>query len=623
MDRPLHLLPVPRSLERLSGTHQLREATTVSGGSDAARGRVLQSLALRSEVRAAHGDPPAPIELRMVSELPAEGYRLHIAPNRIELEAGSAQGLLWAAGALDQILCQRGRELPCLRIEDWPDFPVRGYMLDISRDRVPTSSALQELVRTLSSLRINQLQLYTEHTFAYRDHETVWRDASPLTPDDVRSLDATCAAHGIELVPNQNSFGHMERWLRHPRYAHLAELAEPAGPARARTCLAPGEESVTFIRQLYAELLPCFSSRVINIGCDETIELGRGRSLAACEQRGRGRVYLDHLLELIAGLRGQDYVVQFWGDMLGQHPELIRELPEDGVIALLWGYEAPRDPAGVPGEVVERQARAGIDLADLLGGFTRRVRPFLETGLPFYVCPGTSSWNSLLGRWPNARANLLDAAEVGLAQGAAGYLITDWGDNGHLQPPAVSLPAIAYGATLSWCLESGRDVDLEGGLGALLLEGDEGCAPALLRLGAVYEQLGLDALNASPLSYGLLRPLDAKLPCWGELDRAGLGTVVKVLDDARTDLGRTDASVVGRELAHAAGLARHGAWRLGLSQLQSGPSHAELRADLEALIEQQAEVWALRSRPGGLHDSLERLRQRLSDYETSGPTRAG
>ncbi len=103
MDRPLHLLPVPRRLEHLPGTHRLREATTVSGGSNAARELVLQSLALHSEVRAAQAGPPAPIELRTASELPAEGYRLHISPSGIELEAGSAQGLLWAAGTLNQI----------------------------------------------------------------------------------------------------------------------------------------------------------------------------------------------------------------------------------------------------------------------------------------------------------------------------------------------------------------------------------------------------------------------------------------------------------------------------------------------------------------------------------------
>ncbi len=76
------------------------------------------------------------------------------------------------------------------------------------------------------------------------------------------------------------------------------------------------------------------------------------------------------------------------------------------------------------------------------------------------MCPGTSSWNSFVGRIDNALGNLADAAEVGRAHGSRGYLIADWGDNGHLQPPSVSFGPILYGGAVSWCLDSNRDLDL-------------------------------------------------------------------------------------------------------------------------------------------------------------------
>ena len=50
-----------------------------------------------------------------------------------------------------------------------PVLPVRGYMLDISRDKVPTMETLFALVDSLAALRYNQLQFYTEHTFAFAD----------------------------------------------------------------------------------------------------------------------------------------------------------------------------------------------------------------------------------------------------------------------------------------------------------------------------------------------------------------------------------------------------------------------------------------------------------------------
>src|SRR2546428_658255 len=77
--------------------------------------------------------------------------------------------------------------IPCVDIVDWPDFPVRGAMLDISRDKVPRMKTLYRLVDWLASLKINQLQLYTEHTFAYSKHRVVWKDASPMTPQEIRS----------------------------------------------------------------------------------------------------------------------------------------------------------------------------------------------------------------------------------------------------------------------------------------------------------------------------------------------------------------------------------------------------------------------------------------------------
>ena len=65
------------------------------------------------------------------------------------------------------------------------------------------------------------------------------------------------------------------------------------------------------------------------------------------------------------------------------------------------------------------------------------------------------------------------------------------------------------------------------------------------------------------------------------------------------------------ELRQAAALARHGAWRLAHIALGQGPTLEELRRDLSSLIEEQARVWAASSRPGGLEDSLVRLRRVL------------
>ena len=100
-------------------------------------------------------------------------------------------------------------------------------MVDISRDKVPTMDSLKALIDRLASLKVNQVQLYSEHTFAYRDHGVVHAKASPLDADEITELDAYCRARHVELVPNQNCLGHMNRWLAHEQYRQLA--IEPDG----------------------------------------------------------------------------------------------------------------------------------------------------------------------------------------------------------------------------------------------------------------------------------------------------------------------------------------------------------------------------------------------------------
>src|SRR5262249_6108843 len=99
---------------------------------------------------------------------PRQGYRLSVTSSGATIAGGDPAGVFYGACTLAQ-LADAGR-IPCVEIEDHPDLLVRGVMLDISRDKVPTMATLRELVDRLASWKINQLQLYIEHTFAYPSH---------------------------------------------------------------------------------------------------------------------------------------------------------------------------------------------------------------------------------------------------------------------------------------------------------------------------------------------------------------------------------------------------------------------------------------------------------------------
>ncbi len=469
-------------------------------------------------------------------------------------------------------------------------------MLDISRDKVPTMATLFALIDKLSEWKINQLQLYMEHTFAYAAHREVWQDASAMSAEEVRALDEYCADRFIELTPNQNSFGHMERWLKHDRYRHLAEAIDGAetpwgfrweGPFS----LCPTDpKSLEFLGGLYAELLPNFSSGLFNAGCDETFDIGQGRSKGECDRRGATRVYLDFLWQVNDLVRSHGRRMMFWGDIILHKPELISQLPPN-VIALEWGYEADHP-------------------------FDRDGELFARAGLPFYVCPGTSSWNSITGRTDNAIANLKSAAENGIKHHAIGYLNTDWGDNGHLQYLPVSYPGFAAGAAFSWCLHSNRSRGIAEALNAHAFYDATGMLGRVaFELGNVYQACGKLKANGSTLFRVMVPPPSDREPEM-ELSAEGLDRSEAAIESACSLLdqfsaGDAEQSLIADEFRNGAEMLRYAIaiarWKLKFAN----ESLASLEERARRIGEEHRRLWLARNRPGGLEDSVKRLTQRL------------
>jgi hexosaminidase len=509
--------------------------------------------------------------------IPPQGYRLSITPDSCRIVAHDPAGAYYARQTLAQLRTLFSEALPCLEIEDWPDFPVRGVMLDISRDKVPTMATLFSLIDLLSSWKINQLQLYIEHTFAYRGHEEVWRNASPLTADEIRRLDEYCKARFVELVPSQNSFGHMERWLRHSRYLPLAETPDGAetpwgfrwdGPFS----LCPTDpRSLEFLADLYAQLLPNFASALFNVGCDETFDIGQGRSREQCERLGVHRVYLDFLSGVNRLVEGHGRRMMFWGDIIIKEPNLLSQLPPNA-IPLLWGYEGDHP-------------------------FDQQARQLARRGMEYYVCPGTGSWCSIAGRTDNMLANQHAAAAAGLAHGAVGFLNTDWGDYGHPQYLPFSFPGFAAGAALSWCLESNRDLPLARLLDLYALGDAAGVmGQALLDLGNVYQSVGKLIPNRSAL-FSILVPssthniaIEGITPGGLEAAYAAIGAAGKNIGRAR--MNRDDADTIKDEFANAAAM------------LSFACGHG---GDREQMIAAHRKCWLARNRSGGLEDSIGHL----------------
>jgi hexosaminidase len=548
---PIVLLPVPRWMKRLAG---------------------LSTAPVEEFIDPAIAQP--------------QGYYLWITPGNCRLIAHDSAGIFYGRQTIAQLRRQFPQALPCMEIRDFPDFPIRGVMLDISRDKVPTMPTLLALVDRLAEWKINHLQLYIEHTFAYRGHEEVWQSASPMTPEEIRELDQFCKARFIDLVPNQNSFGHMERWLKHPRYLPLAEAPDGSETPwgfrwKGPFSLCPTDpRSLELLQDLYSQFLPNFSSKLCNVGCDETFDIGQGRSKQQAEQRGVHQVYLDFLCQVNDLISKHGRRMMFWGDIILHEPKLIERLPH-GAIAMNWGYEANHP-------------------------FDAEASQFSKSGVEFYVCPGTSSWCSIAGRTDNMLANQLAAAQEGLAHGAAGYLNTDWGDYGHLQYLPMSYAGLATGAGMSWCLESNRNLPLAQVLDVHVFADAAGLMGALAyELGNVYKVAGKIIHNRSPL-FSVLVPTSIHTDPMEGITRENMESAEAAIDAAMRNLPaskmqREDADLIKSEFENAAAMLRF-ACRKGKDKTQKG-----LQEELEQIIQHHRHCWLARNRPGGLDDSAARL----------------
>lgn len=529
-----------------------------------------------------------------VGSMLTQSYTLTITPDQIILNGSDAVGVFYGVCTLVQLIRQYGTTLPCLSITDYPDIHRRGVMLDISRDRVPSMPTLLALIDRLASWKINELQLYIEHTFAYQAHRAVWEAASPITSEELLILRAYCEQRHIDLVPNLNTLGHMERWLKHADYNAMAETPDgfvaDGGRRRPASTLNPRDpKALALVNGLLDELLPHFTSRYLNIGGDEPWELGQGASRDVWEAEP-GRIYLDYLCAMHREATERGFTMQFWADIIVKYPALVAELPADA-IAMIWGYEAdePRE---------------------------EEVQLIAASDLPTYMVPGTSSWNSLAGRTTNALGNLKNAARLALQYGSLGYLITDWGDNGHWQPLSASYLGFLYGASVSWGFEANQAMALPDALSAFAFDDSAGVMGRVAYdMGDLYTLLPYQLHNGTHLFYLLQLSDEALREEWQpDYDTPALHDALRLID------GRVDALLEQMERAQMAdedalvkaeyrqiGAMVHLATARVRQHFEEG---APIQAgQVAALMEQHRTNWLARHREGGLSDSLGRYFQ--------------
>ncbi len=334
------------------------------------------------------------------STMSAEGYLLLADSSAVHVIGATARGIFYGAQTLKQLITGTGRAavLQGASIRDWPAMKYRGFHDDLSRGPVPTLTYQKSQIRRFAAHKLNVYSPYYEHSLAYAANPLIAPPRGAMTREDVRELIAFAAKYHIDVIPEQEAFGHLHHVLKYELYSDLAET--PHGHV-----LAPGKPgSMALIKSWFAEIDSLFTSRFVHIGADETVELGRGQTRDRVQAEGLGKVYLQFVRDIDTALKPNGKRLMFWADIAMNSPQLVGILPRD-MVAVCWDYWS-------------------------FNGFERCLKPFKDVGMETWVAPGVNNWSRVYPYNGVALRNIQAFVRDGQAFGATGVLNTNWDDDG-------------------------------------------------------------------------------------------------------------------------------------------------------------------------------------------------
>ena len=286
------------------------------------------------------------LSLSADKKLGEEGYAIKIT-DRVAISAPTPTGLYWSTRTLLQLAEQnQERSLPQGTIRDYPDYPLRGFMIDCGRKFIPMAY-LQDLVKIMAYYKMNTLQVhlndngfkqYFEHNWdktyaAFRLESETYpgltaRDGS-YSKKEFIDFQKQAASNFVEIIPEIDGPAHSLA-LTH----YKPEIGSKEYGMDHLDLFKP--ETYEFVDALFKEYLegdnPVFVGKRVHIGTDEY-------SNAKKDVVEKFRAFTDHYIRFVEGF-GKQAVV--WGAL--SHAKGDTPVKSENVVMNAW-YNGYADPA--------------------------------------------------------------------------------------------------------------------------------------------------------------------------------------------------------------------------------------------------------------------------------------
>jgi len=373
------IIPEPESLTTASGHFNLNENTIIySDLKNKELSEYLKSiifsytnfkLLIQEISQAPHTDNSISIEINDLNEqLGNEGYILEITPQHITLSAYKPAGIFYCIQTIRQLLPIKTETLQnneyenskinCLKIEDYPRFSWRGFMLDEAR-HFHGKQVVKTLLDLMAMLKMNVFHWHLSDDQGFRIEIKEYpnftkigskREESQVvsgfrkkmngiphsgfySQEDIKEIIIYASARFITVIPEVDIPGHSRAILA--SYPNLGCRGHPLKVSTHwgihRDILCVGKE-ITFkiIQEVLDEIISLFPSNIIHIGGDE-VPKSRWKECPDCQlrikneglknEKGLKAYFISRVINYLKS-KGQRVIA--WNDIL--HENLERDI---------------------------------------------------------------------------------------------------------------------------------------------------------------------------------------------------------------------------------------------------------------------------------------------------------
>ncbi len=278
-----------------------------------------------------------PIRL-IEKDLPGEAYSIDFSQTEGVIGARTTAGFRYALQTLRQLVS--GGQVRPVRIEDKPQLNIRGLHRYLHKQC--GADEVKGFIEAAGRSKLNTIIPEYFSRFPYRKHGRV-RRTDAFSEADVREFVELAGSRGIEIIPLQQSLGHLGYLLRHDAYADIREESE----AMDEMCPLNPKSFDTFV-ELAEEVLGLHpEARFFHVGGDETWRLGTCPKCRQETQRlGRGALYGTHMKKVLEWVVERGLRPIIWSDMLCRYPDALQYIPTQTII-MVWEYWTVSDPTPV------------------------------------------------------------------------------------------------------------------------------------------------------------------------------------------------------------------------------------------------------------------------------------